>query len=86
MTVKRQGGSTGSVTISLSGVNSTTNYTVAISNSNNNLTVSPASKVVTGAGSATFSIVSTTGQTGTYTIYIGPTTSCFKAVTVTVIN
>jgi hypothetical protein len=74
------------VTINLSGVNSTTSYTIASSNSNNNLNISPSSKIVTGTGSASFSITSTTGQTGSYTIYFGPTTSCFKAITVNVIN
>lgn len=74
------------MTISLSGVNSTTNYTIATSNPNSNLTISPTSKVVTGSGSATFTVTSTNGSTGDFTIYFGPSTSCYKAVTVKVTN
>ena len=86
MTIKRQGGSTGSIVINLSGVSSTGSYTIASSNSNNNLTITPSTQTVTGSQSATFTVKSTTGQTGSYTIYFGPTTSCFKAITVDVTN
>jgi hypothetical protein len=84
VSIVRQGATTGTVVINLTGVSTTSSYTLSVSNSHNNLTVSPTSKVVTGTQSATFTIKSTTGQTGTYTIYIGSSTTCFKAITVTV--
>jgi hypothetical protein len=86
VSIKKQGGTTGSVTVNLTGVSTTGSYTLSISNANKNLTISPTSKVVTGTQAATFTITSSTGQTGTYTIYIGSSTSCFTAITVTVTN
>jgi hypothetical protein len=40
--------------------------------------------VVTGTQPGTFTISSSGNQTGSFTIYFGTSTSCFKAITVVV--
>ena len=74
------------MSISLTGVNTSANYTISTSNSNGNLTVTPTSKVVTGTGAATFTIKSNDNHFGVYTVYFGTSTSCFKAIIVNVIK
>ena len=85
ITIQRNGGSD-TVSISLTGVNTSANYTISTSNSNGNLTVTPTSKVVTGTGAATFTIKSNDNHFGVYTVYFGTSTSCFKAIVVNVIK
>lgn len=72
------------MSISLTGVSTTASYTIATSNPNSNLTITPSSKVVTGTQAATFTIKSNDNTFGTYTVYFGTSTSCFKAITVNV--
>jgi hypothetical protein len=72
------------VSISLTGVSLTTSYTIASSNSNSNLTITPTSKTVTGTQAASFTIASNDNHFGTYTVYFGTSTSCFKSITVNV--
>ncbi|HEX8649648.1 MAG TPA: hypothetical protein VF708_02325 [Pyrinomonadaceae bacterium] len=85
ITIQRNGGSD-TVSISLTGVNTSANYTISTSNSNGNLTVTPTSKVVTGTGAASFTIKSNDNHFGVYTVYFGTSTSCFKAIVVNVIK